>query len=194
MEKQIKLKDGRDAVIREATWDDLDQLHQFFCDLPAEDRRFLRRDVTQRSVLEYRFREMDAGRVVRLIAQVDGSIAADGALELDGHGWWEHQAEIRIVVSRPYQRVGLGTLMARELYFQAAEKKVTRVVARMLRPQTGAIKIFQSLGFRQEFVIPDHVHDMTGEWQDLVIMRCDMEELWNSMEALLHDSDWRRHR
>jgi RimJ/RimL family protein N-acetyltransferase len=194
LEKTVALKDGRDAIVRNARPGDIDKLHAFFCAQPPEDRRFLRRDVTQRAVLEYRFREMDAGRVLRLLAFVDDEIVADGALELEGQGWFEDQAEIRIIVAQPYQRLGLGTLMARELFFLAAQNKVTRIVARMLRPQVGAQRIFHKLGFRQEFVIPEHVHDLAGDWQDLVVMRCDLEDLWREMEALMSDSDWRRHR
>jgi RimJ/RimL family protein N-acetyltransferase len=194
MEKIVTLKDGRDITIRDVTHDDLHRLHAFFSQLPAEDRRFLRVDVTRIEVLEQRFRDMDAGRIQRLVAIDDDEVVADGALELSEHGWKDGTGEIRIHVARSHQRLGLGTLMAREVYFLAAKVKVTRIVARMMRPQTGAQRIFHRLGFREEFLIPDHVRDQTGAWQDMVLMRCDLDDLWKEIEHLMAESDWQRHR
>ena len=122
------------------------------------------------------------------------AIVADGALELEGHGWGNNIAELRVIVARPYQRLGLGTIVARELYFLAAERKVDRIVVRMMRPQSGAHRIFKRLGFADEYLIPEHVRDQDGNWQDLIIMRCPLEDLWRDMEFELTSGDFQRHR
>jgi RimJ/RimL family protein N-acetyltransferase len=192
--KMVVLKDGREVVIREMSPDDTDRSFDFFASLPEDDRRYLRVDVTRREIVEMRTRDLDTGRVVRLVAQDNDAIVADGALELAGHGWGDNVAEVRLIVARPYQRLGLGTLMARELYFTAAERKVDRIVARMMRPQRGARQIFKRLGFKDEFLIPEHVRDQDGKWQDLIIMRCNLEDLWSEMEHLLEGSDVQWHR
>jgi RimJ/RimL family protein N-acetyltransferase len=192
--KVVVLKDGREVAIREMSPDDTERSFDFFAGLPEEDRRYLRVDVTRRELVETRTRDLDTGRVVRLVAQDDDRIVADGALELAGHGWGDNIAEVRLIVARPYQRLGLGTLMARELYFTAAERKVDRIVARMMRPQRGARQIFKRLGFKDEFLIPEHVRDQDGRWQDLIIMRCNLQDLWSEMEHLLEGSDLRWHR
>jgi len=193
-EKKVTLKDGREAVIRSATMDDVDALHAFYCALPDEDRRFLRKDVTQRHFVQQRLRDIAKGRAHRLLVTVDGEIIGNGSLELGESGWKEDIGEIRLIVSREHQHIGVGTLLARELYFLAAKQNVVRIEVRMLRPQVKAQSIMRKLGFREGFVIPDHVRDQNGEWQDLIVMRCDLEELWDEMEDLMTDSDWRRHR
>jgi len=192
--KTVVLKDGREVVIRGMSPDDTERSFDFFACLPEDDRRYLRVDVTRREIVEVRTRDLDTGRVVRLVAQDGDAIVADGALELAGHGWGDNVAEVRLIVARPYQRLGLGTLMARELYFTAAERKVDRIVARMMRPQRGARQIFKRLGFKDEFLIPEHVRDQDGKWQDLIIMRCNLEDLWSEMEHLLEGSDLQWHR
>jgi len=63
-----------------------------------------------------------------------------------------------------------------------------------MRPQEGAHRIFRRLGFNEEFLIPEHVRDQDGVWQDLIIMRCPLEDLWRDMERKLADGDWLRHR
>ena len=193
-EKTVVLRNGRQVTIREIRPDDTDRSFAFFSELPEEDRRYLRVDVTRREVVEARSRDVDAGRVVRLVAVAGDEIIADGSLEVAGHGWGENIAELRLIVARPYQRLGMGALLARELFFIAAERKVDRVVARVMGPQEGARQILRRLGFKDEFLIPAHVRDRNGNWQDLIIMRCNLEDLWVEMEGLLEGSDLRWHR
>lgn len=194
MGKVVNLKDGTEVMIRPMTRDDLKKSSAFFQALPEEDRAYLRRDVTKRSVVEARIRDMDSGRVKRLVALVDDEIVADGALELAGHGWEEHVAEIRLIVARPYQRKRLGMLMASELFALAAAEKVEEIVVRMMRPQTAARAIFRRLGFHEEVLLPEYVRDLGGRKQDLILMRCDLEALWRELEDYMSGSDWQRTR
>ena len=118
----------------------------------------------------------------------------DGTLELAGHGWGENIAEIRLIIASSFQRTGLGTVLARELHLLAAEHKVDRIVARLMRPQVGAHRILHNLGFHEEFLIPEMVKDRSGQWQDMIIMRCNLDNLWREMETMFELSDWQRHR
>ncbi len=192
--KTVTLADQRAVLIRTMRPDDVERSHTFFLQLPEQDRKYLRVDVTRPELVQRRIHDMLDGRVVRLVALDGDEIVADGGLELQGHGWGENIAEIRLIVARPYQRIGLGALMARELYFLAAERRVDRIVARMMRPQEGAHRIFRRLGFKDEFLIPEHVRDQDGNWQDLIIMRCTLEDLWREMEEMFEQTDWQRYR
>jgi GNAT superfamily N-acetyltransferase len=192
--KTVTLKNGQEVTVRNMRPGDVDLSFSFFSELPEEDRRYLRVDVTRREIVERRTTELDSGRVDRLVAVVDDEIVADGGLELQGHGWGDNIGEIRLMVARPYQHLGLGTLLARELYYLAMQRKLDRIVVRVMRPQSRAHRIMKRLGFKEEFLIPEHVRDQDGNWQDLIIMRCNMDELWNEMESLVEASDWRWHR
>jgi RimJ/RimL family protein N-acetyltransferase len=192
-EKVVKLKNQRPVLIRDMLPGDTDRSFDFFASLPSKDRKYLRRDVTRRELVERRVKTMKDGRVRRLVAVADNEIVADGALEIEGHGWGDGVAEIRLVIAKPFQRVGLGMLMARELFLLAAEHRVERIVVRMLKPQEAAVNIFRKLGFRDEFTIPEHVRDRDGQWQDMIIMRCNLDDLWHDMEVLVEFSDFPRH-
>ena len=173
---------------------DVETSYEFFCGLPEEDRKYLRVDVTRRRMVERRTTELDRSRIERLVVVHDDEIVADGALHLEGHGWGDNIAEIRLIVAHDWQRTGLGTLLARELFHLASQSRVDRIMARLMRPQAGAHRIMKRLGFSEEFLIPEHVRDQDGTWQDLIIMRCPLEDLWQEMESNFHSSDWRRHR
>jgi L-amino acid N-acyltransferase YncA len=134
---------------------------------------------------------MEQGAVKRLVALADGTIIADGALGLSHFGWERHVAELRLVVATPYQRKGLGMLMAGALYDLAASAGIEEIVVKMMASQTAALRIFRRLGFRDEVVLRDYVKDMKGTRKDLVLMRCRLEDLWQKYEDFVHETDRR---
>ena len=108
--------------------------------------------------------------------------------------WKIHSCEIRLLVDKDYRRKGLGMLLARELYSIAIKAKVEEIIVKMMKPQKAAISIFKRMGFKQEAVIPDYVKDLKGTKQDLIIMHCNVNEMWKELEEYLKDSDWQRTR
>ena len=192
MEKNEVLKDGTKVKVRELRFDDLDRLMKFYSDLTPEDRKYLRVDVTDRKIVEQRIKLMESEKVYRLVALLEDEIIADGALELSSEEWRKHQGELRVIVARSYQHKGLGMIMVREMYFLAVEKNVETIVVKMMRPQIAAQHIFRKLGFREEHLIRDYVQDLSGLKQDLLIMTCNIKDLWKEIESFYSDSDWQR--
>ncbi len=67
-------------------------------------------------------------------------------------------------------------------------------MVRMMRPQVAARSIFRKLGFHEETLLPDYVKDRRGHKQDLILMRCDLEALWQELEDFIATGDWQRTR
>jgi L-amino acid N-acyltransferase YncA len=187
----VKLQDGREVLIRAMKGEDLEGSLAFFRALPQEDRLSLRRDLTNREVVAERIHEVETGAVKRLVAVAGEMVIADGALEFSHFGWERHVAELRLFVAAPYQRKGLGMLMARALYDLAASAGIEDIIVKMMATQTAAVRIFQKLGFRQEAVLRGYVKDMKGIRRDLVLMRCPLEDLWQKYEDFVHETDMR---
>jgi L-amino acid N-acyltransferase YncA len=173
----VKLKDLSEVLIRPMVEDDLQRSHAFFRALPPEDRACLRRDVTKLEVVRERMHEMEVGTVRRLVALAGDEIIADGALELSRSGWERHVGELRIIVARPYQRKGLGLLMASALYDLASSEDLEELIVKMIDTQAAARSIFSKLGFREEAVLSNFVN-VGGGRRNLVLMRCELENLW----------------
>jgi len=192
--KTVKLKDNKEVLIRPMKKEDLEGSFAFFQALPEENRLSLRRDLTIREAIEERIREMEEGAVKRLVAVADETIVADGALEFSHFGWERHVAELRLFVATPYQRKGLGMLMAGALYDLATSAGIEEIVVKMMASQTSALRIFHKLGFHHEFVLRDYVKDMKGTRKDLVLMRCRLEDLWQKYEDFLYETDMRSFR
>ncbi len=189
----MQLKDGTEVLIRPLVIGDLERSFQFFQALPPDDRTYLRVDVTKRDLVERRIRSaVRSENMTRIVALAGDEIVADGSLEVGGDEWDRHVGELRVIVAHSYQRRGLGTVMMRELYIEAASRKVQEIVARIMRPQKAAWAICRKLGFQEEIMLHDYLKDVNGRKQDLILMRCDLEELWRAMEDHIERSDWPR--
>lgn len=192
MKKKETLKDGTGILIRTLTIKDLEKLMAFYRSLPYEDRKYLKIDVTDRGAVEKKIRAVEKGSAFRIIALHNHNIIAIGVLELGTDDWHKSLGELRVVVARDFQRKGLGLMVLRELYLIAVDHKVQKIVVKMLRPQMAARKICKKLGFREELFLPAYVKDQDKKDQDLLIMTCNIDELWKEFEIIYKDSDWQR--
>jgi RimJ/RimL family protein N-acetyltransferase len=187
--KTVKTKDGTSVVIRLLTQDDGPALLAFFRALPADDRLFLREDVTKKEVIDRWITQLDYEEVLPIVAVKDSTIVGDATLHFNRYGWHRHMAEIRCVVARQYQKKGLGTILMHELVSHASQKGVDRIRAEMMDTQISAQKAFRRLGFKKEAELKNFVIDIDGKSHNLVIMVNDVSELWKKMEDLLIDYD-----
>jgi len=192
VEKTETLKDGTIIKLRGLQLEDLDKLMKFYRSLPLADRKYLKFDVTNRKAVAKRLRRMESGDDIRVAVLYKNEIIASGVLELSGEQWSKHQGEIRVIIGHPYQHKGLGTILIRELYFIAIQKKIETIVAQMMRPQIAAQYIFRKLGFHEEVLLPDHVRDIEGASQDLIIMVCNVKDLMKELDHVFRESDWQR--
>ena len=192
--KNIKLKDTSNIIFRYLKKKDKNRLAEFFKSLPKEDRVYLRRDVTDKETVKQIIKSSKRGESTRVIALNNKIIVAYGLLELGKKQWRKQSCEIRMLVSNDYRRKGLGILLARELYSLAISKKVEDIIVKMMKPQKAAISIFKRMGFKQESVLYDYGIDLDGVKQDIIIMRCNVAEMWKELEEYLKDSDWQRTR
>ncbi len=192
VEHVVQLKDGTEVLIRPLRIDDLERCLVFFQSLPQEDRAYLRVDVTKRDLVERRIcSTLRSDNMTRIVAVAGDEIVGDGALEVGGDEWDRHVGELRVIIAHAYQRNGLGTVMMRELYAEAASRKVQEIVVRIMRPQKAAWAICHKMGFQEEVMLHDYLKDLSGKKQDLILMRCDLEDLWRKMEDYIERSDWR---
>jgi RimJ/RimL family protein N-acetyltransferase len=185
------LKNGTAITVRKPTMDDLERMRRFLHYLPEEERRYLRVDVTKREVVEHRIRQAESGEVHRLIAlTADDKVVGVGSLERFADTWKQHLAEIRVIVGPNQRNQRLGALLVGRLFRAAQTRGIEQVVVKAAAPQTAARKICERLGFHVDAVLPKHVKDATGELQDMVIMRCTLDELWHELNDFYRVDDW----
>jgi ribosomal protein S18 acetylase RimI-like enzyme len=136
---------------------------------------------------------MKSGLIDRIVTLHGDRIVGDGALELNPPGWQEHIGELRIIVSNDFQRKGLGMILARELYFLAASRRLEKLIVRRMRHHQAAVHRLRQIGFREEVILPDSVKNMKGRTQELMVMSCDLEGMWKDREHYFGTSDLEYH-
>ncbi len=185
--KQIKLKDGTNVTIRPLEADDLDNLVKFFQTLPLEDRMYLKSDVMNRVNIEKRFGNVNSDLIYTLVVMSNSRIIAQGNISRDEFGWKRHLGEIRVVVAKEYQRLGLCTILTRELFLHALSTDLHKLQAEITEKQESALAAFEKMGFKKEAILRKHVSDISDNRTNLVVMSLDIEELWFLMEDVLSD-------
>ena len=182
--EKVTLRGGTEVLIRSLRKEDGPALHNLFKALPADDRLYLRDDVTADDFID-RFLERSAsGDMIPLVALSEDKIVGNASLYRHQHGWTTHVGQIRMAVARPFQRKGLGTELARSLVKVAMQQGVDKLVAEVADNQAGAKKAFGKLGFLEEAVLKGHVKDAHGRKHDLCILANDVSHIWEAMAAL----------
>jgi len=181
--KEVKVRDGSTIVLKPFEKKDKDALFLFFQKLPEEDRLFLKDNVTDPAVVERWAVELNYDKVFPLLAWRGNEVVADATLHKNTGGWMKHVGTIRAVIARDFQRLGLGSILANELFLHALKCGLEKIVAEMMETQQGAKKVFEKLGFRQEAVFHGHVRDQIGVRHDLLVLTKDLEDFWANIQT-----------
>ncbi len=180
--KEVKVKDGSSVVLRLFEKNDSDALFAFFAKLPESNRLYLRDDVTDRAVIERWATELNYEKVFPVLAWKGNEVLANASLHKNLGGWMKHVGAIRIVTAPEYQRKGLASILANEVFLHALKSGLKKIVAEMMETQQSVKKVFEQLGFIQEAVLRGHVIDQRGIRHDLLVLTKDLEEFWADVQ------------
>lgn len=124
-----------EGIIRPARMDDAEALHRH-C-YPDNDLE----DVCD--YLAWCLRRAQKGRVVRLVAEVDGQAVGNAQLTV-----WGQEGELgSLVVAREYQRRGLARQLLTDLIVEAKQRGLAALEISVCGGQPAILAFYQSLGF-----------------------------------------------
>ncbi len=168
--KSIVLKDNSQAELRPLKKDDEKEFHQFFLDVPAEERMFIKHRVTEPQVIRDWCENIDLGRNFPLLAVVDQKIVGCATLHQQLGGWKRHVGRVSVLVLPKYRGRGLARAMVTEITHISRNVGLGRIEAEFISEQEAAIKMFALLGFSNLARIEDYVKDMQAVTHDYVLM------------------------
>ena len=142
--------------------------------LPEHDLLFLGRDLRHRRVIDAWIAAIGEGWIDSLVAEDDHGFVGTAALVRDPLGWSTHVGEVRLLVSPARRGAGLGRDLLEGIYAIARDRGLAKLTAQMTPDQIGSVMLFESLGFRAEALLRDHVRDRAGETYDLAILSHDV--------------------
>lgn len=151
--------------------------------LPTHDLLFLPRNISEPKVLAAWVKEIERGAIQSLLAVKDGKVVGCGTLVRDPHSWSPHVGEIRMVVSQDLRGKGVGKALSQETFALALGAGLEKLSVQMTVDQQAAIALFESLGFKAEALLRDHVRDVGGKTHDIVVLGHNIAQVQAQMEA-----------
>jgi len=163
--------DGAQMTIRPMVPEDQDALLDFFRSIPAQDRFYLKDDVTDPNIIARWAQTLDYSRALPLLAFLDGQVVGDGTLHHRRAGARQHVGEVRVVVAPAYRNRGVGRGLLHQLIAIAGDKGLQQLLFEVVADTEQAARhTAQVLGFVPVAVLPAHVRDASGNPHDLIIM------------------------
>jgi len=151
--------------------------------LPTHDLLFLPRNISQPKVLSAWINEIERGDITSLLALKQGVVVGCGTLVRDSHSWSPHVGEIRMVVSPDVRGLGVGRALSQETFALALGAGLEKLSVQMTVDQQAAITLFESLGFKAEALLRDHVRDVDGKKHDIVVLGHNVAQVRAQLEA-----------
>lgn len=168
---------GNEVTVRLMRPEDGGELLEFARSLPERDLLFLSIDITRPEVVEGWIRHIEEGRTFTVMVEANGRLIGHGSLYLSELTWTRHMGEIQLLIGREYRGLGLGHLLANEVFTIAQGLGLQKITARMAADQKGALQVFERLGFKAEALLGDFVIDREGRTHDLIVMSHDVTGL-----------------
>src|ERR1700723_400509 len=151
--------------------------------LPVHDLLFLPRNISKPKVMAAWIKEIERGAITSLLAVKAGRVVGCGTLVPGPLSWSPHVGELRNVVASDVRGEGIGRALSQEIFAIALGAGLEKLVAQMTVDQTGAIAIFEGLGFRAEALLRHHVRDKAGKTHDIVVLGHNVAQVRAQMEA-----------
>jgi RimJ/RimL family protein N-acetyltransferase len=175
--------EGGEVELRLMTAADEAKVLEFAQGLPTHDLLFLPRDITQPKVISAWVRAIEAGSMTTLLAWEKGRVVGCAAIFRDPHSWSPHAGELRVVATPSVRGKGVGRALIQACFALMLQNGIEKIVAQMTIDQQGAIAVFESLGFRSEGLLREHVQDRDGKRHDIVILSHDVAKVLGQMTA-----------
>ena len=151
--------------------------------LPTHDLLFLPRNISQPKVLSAWINEIERGDITSLLAVQAGKVVGCGTLVRDPHSWSPHVGELRMVVSQDVRGQGVGRALSQQTFALALGAGLEKLSVQMTVDQQAAIALFESLGFKAEALLRDHVRDIGGQKHDIVVLGHNVAQVRAQLEA-----------
>jgi len=166
---QASLPNGRAAAIRPLGEDDRAALLAFGQALPYDDLLYLEDDFQSPDIIARLVNAHQAENWRQIVVEADGEIIGySSARRLPG--WSSHVADIALLVSPKYRRVGVGVALAQAIFNAARDLGASKMIVEMLEEQQAGRAIFERLGFRVEGTLSKHTRDRQGQYHNLLIL------------------------
>lgn len=179
--KTIKLKDGRDCLLRNEEPQDAKEFYRYFKQAHSEtDFLTTYPDEVAEDIEKF---EKDAQEMIssptdiEICAFVDGVLVGSAGNNLIGRkDKLKHRAEFGISVIKEYWGLGIGDALTGECIKCAKDAGLLQLELDVVADNINAIKLYEKYGFEEYGRNPRGFKNREGKWQELVLMRLELDK------------------
>lgn len=173
--KDFKLRDGTKCKIRPLRKDDEKAFHEFFLNIPGEERMFIKHRVSEPEVIRDWCRNIDLGRNLPLLAVTDGKILGCATLHQQLGGWKRHIGRVSVLIHPLFRGRGLARALINHIIDIARQCGLEKVEAEFIGEQEAAMKVFALIGFGNLMRLESYVKDMQAISHDYILMGLELK-------------------
>lgn len=140
------------VVIREATMDDVVELHGYALALFAERLPgiYSRENLTLEQEIEFLTPHVEQHNAVMFVAEEDGEIVGNVGFVGGKLAELAHAGEFGISMAAGYRGRGIGTRLIRALEEWAPARGITRIEVHAFSTNPGGLRLYERLGYEHE--------------------------------------------
>ena len=173
--KLIKLKNGKEALLRNGDIDDGQAVYDCFNLAHAESDYLLsypeENSYTPELEGEFLQKKTDSPNEIELVAVVDGKVVGVAGIEAVGTKYKvKHRAEFGISVIKEYCGLGIGEALLRACVECAKKAGYVQLELNTVSYNVPAINLYKKLGFKEFGRNPKGFNSKTSGYQELVYM------------------------
>ncbi len=167
--KFINLNNQARVLLRPLLKEDYENFSNLYNKASDEDVAFLRHNVRDPEIIKKWIENIDLNTVFPMLAIHNEKIVGNATLHFGKHSH-RHSAQLRIYIAPDYRRLGLGTLMIKELLDISHKIGLKIVWAEIVIEQSKVIKAFLELGFQFSCVLRDWFMSQSGKCYDVALL------------------------
>ena len=178
--KTIKLKDGRDCVLRNAVKEDGQAMLDIFV-LTHSQTDFLLSypdeiKFTLEEEAEYMQKKADSENEVEIIALVDGKVVGSAGVDSVGKAYkLKFRSNFGISVDKAYWGLGIGSALTEACIECAKEAGYKQIELDAVAANERAIALYKKFGYIEYGRNPKGFFSRDNGWQTVVLMRKELD-------------------
>lgn len=178
-EKTVKLKDGQECLLKSASAADGEAVYDLFNLTHGQTEYLLsypdENSVTVSQEQDFLAEKAANPRAVEICAWVDGCLTGTAGIEPVGDkDKVKHRAEFGINVDQAHWRRGIGRALTAACIQCARQAGYAQLELDVVSANEGAVALYRSLGFEEYGRNPKGFRTRSGQWQELVLMRLEL--------------------
>ena len=179
--KTIRLKDGRDCLLRNGTPEDAKAvLENFLLTHGQTDFLLTYPDevtLTLEQETDYLRKKAESKDELEILAELEGRIVGTAGIDRVGKSdKVRHRAEFGISIDSAYWSLGIGRALTRACIQCAREAGYAQLELDVVADNKNAVALYESEGFREYGRNPLGFRSRHSGWQEILLMRLELNK------------------